>query len=566
MRGASRSRERRWPDLSLTTSLLLIVTAAVVAVGLAAEVLSRSAAAPIDLALDLITGWGIGLSGLIAWRRRPESRVGPLLVLSGLTWFLGNLDVSEVSSVAFVGAVLLMVHRAPIFQAVLTYPTGRSSRRAEATAIAAAYVYALVDPFVPGEILTLAMAVGLVVVTARSWRAASGPSRAAPRGGVVAAIVLATALVAGSLGRVWGVGAGADELLLWSYEGALMLTALLLVVDLSRRKWSDITLTRLVVDLGDAQEILAVRSRLAAALGDPSLRVAFFTPGDGHLVDERGQPIAFPHDEEGRSVTTVVDGGAPIALLMHDPSVLQDPELVDEVASAARLALANVRLRAEVQRQVEDVARSRRRILDAGEAERRRLRRELEDGVERELEEAAVLLASARQAEFAATGGADEVEAVEGALQRAREEVADLAAGLHPSLLAQGGLEVALTVLGARCHPPAHVRVASERLPASVEATVYFVCAEALTNATKHARATNVDVAVSRPAGSVLVEITDDGVGGAETSVGSGLAGIADRVEALGGWSSVSSPVGGGTSVRASIPVRADAEAGPTSP
>ena len=566
MRRASLSRERGWLDLRPTTTLLLVAAAAIVAVGLTAEVLSRSAIPPTDVALDLVTGWTIALSGLVAWRRRPESRVGPLLVVSGLTWFLGNLIVSNITSVAFVGALLLMVHRAPIFQAVLTYPTGRSSRRGEAIAIGSVYVYAFIDPFIPGEILTLAVAVGLVVTTAQSWRIASGPPRAARRVGVVAAVILALALVAGSLGRLLGAGEGAEELLLWIYEGALIVAALLLTVDLSRRKWSEITLTRLVVDLGDAQEIIAVRSRLAAALGDPSLRVAFFMPEDGHLVDEYGHPIVSPDDGEGRSVTTILDGGEPVALLIHDPSVLESPELVDEVASAARLALANVRLRAEVQRQVDDVAASRRRILDVGEAERQRLRRELEEGVGRELEEAAGLLASARQAESSVTSGAEVLGGVEQELQRSREEVADLAAGLHPSLLAEGGLERALATLGARCHPPARVRVTSEQLPASVEAIIYFVCAEALTNATKHARATRVDLVVSSRAGVVLVEVTDDGIGGAETSTGSGLSGITDRVEALGGWSSVASPVGGGTSVRASIPVRADAAVGPTSP
>lgn len=566
MRGAPLTREPGQLDLRPSPFLLLGAAAATVAVGLAAEAVSRSAVAPTDVTLDLITGWAVVLSGLDAWRQRPESRVGLLLLASGLTWFLGNLIVSGVASVAFVGAALLMLHRAPIFQAVLTYPTGRSSGRAEAIAIGAVYVYALVDPFVASEIPTLAVAVGLVVMTVRSWRAESGPRRAARRVSVVAAVVLACTLTAGSLDRLWGVGPGVEDLLLWLYEGALIFTALLLAVDLHRRRWSEVTLTRLVVDLGDANEVSAVRARLATALGDPSLRVAFFIPEDGLLVDERGDPIHPPDRGDDRTVTTVFEGGEPIALLMHDPSVLRDPDLMEEVTAAARLALANVRLRAEVRRHVNEVAASRRRIVDAGEAERRRLLRELEDGVERELEEAAVLLATARRAGLPAAGAADVVEAAEQELQRSREEVAGLAAGLHPPLLARGGLADAVAALGARSNPPASVRVTAGPLPAAVEAAVYFVCAEALTNATKHARATRVDVAVSDLDGSVVVEVTDDGIGGAETSLGSGLSGIADRVEALGGWSSVSRPVGGGTSVRASIPVRADAAAEPTSP
>ena len=554
MRGAPLTREPGRLDFRPSSFLLLGAAAATVAVGLAAEAVSRSAVAPTDVTLDLITGWAVALSGLDAWRRRPESRVGLLLVASGLTWFLGNLIVSGVASVAFVGAALLMVHRAPIFQAVLAYPTGRSSGREEAIAIGAVYVYALVDPFVHGEIPTLAVAVGLVLMTVRSWRTESGPRRAARRVGVVAAAVLACALTAGSLGRLWGVGPGAEEVLLRLYEGALVVTAMLLAVDLHRRKWSEVTLTRLVVDLGDAHEVTAVRARLATALGDPSLRVAFFIPEDGLLVDERGHPIHAPVRGDDRTVTTVFEGGEPIALLMHDPSVLRDPDLVAEVTAAARLALANVRLRTEVQRHVNDVAASRRRIVDAGEADRRRLRRELEDGVERELEEAAALLAAARRTGLSAEGS-DMVEAAEQELQRSREEVADLAAGLHPPLLAGGGLADAVAALGSRSNPPARVRVRAGPLPAAVEACVYFVCAEALTNTTKHARATRVEVAVSNLDGSVVVEVTDDGIGGAETSLGSGLRGIADRVEALGGWSSVSSHIGRGTSVRASIPV-----------
>jgi signal transduction histidine kinase len=238
---------------------------------------------------------------------------------------------------------------------------------------------------------------------------------------------------------------------------------------------------------------------------------------------------------------------------VHDEAVLEDAALVEAVASAARMAVSNARLQAEVRARVLELAASRRRVVEAADAQRRRLERELRQGAERRLASVSALLTQAR--EDADEGAAAQLVAVENELDGARVELRDFARGIHSTALTEGGLAAALPELALRAGMPVELEVSTGRLAPATEAAVYFLCSEALANAAKHAEATSVTIGVSQSSGRLLVAIADDGVGGADPAGGTGLRGLADRIEALGGRLSLESLPRQGTRLLAEIPV-----------
>lgn len=239
---------------------------------------------------------------------------------------------------------------------------------------------------------------------------------------------------------------------------------------------------------------------------------------------------------------------------MYDPSLLDDPTLLNAVGSAARLALENARLHAELQAKLAEVHASRARIVEASDAERRRIERNLHDGAQQHLLgiRLALRLARSRLRNTAALetliGEADAEVAA------AIDEVRRLARGIHPAVLSEAGLRPALCDLARRSPVPVTVTAPADRLPAAIEAAAYFVAAESLANMSKHARASTATVDVRHADGQLIVEVTDDGVGGATTRRGTGLRNLKDRVAALEGTLSVDSRDGAGTVIRAVIP------------
>ena len=209
----------------------------------------------------------------------------------------------------------------------------------------------------------------------------------------------------------------------------------------------------------------------------------------------------------------------------------------------------------QLQARVDALQASRDRAVDAAEAERRRIERDLHDGAQQRLVALAMDLGMARAkletdpaAATALVGEAHE-EA-----KRALAELRDLARGIHPAVLADRGLDAAISALAARSPVPVGVEVATGRLPGPVESAAYFVVAEALTNAAKHAQAAEIGVRITRHRDLLIVEVIDDGVGGADPAKGSGLRGLADRVAAVDGHLTVTSPPGGPTVIRAELP------------
>lgn len=298
-----------------------------------------------------------------------------------------------------------------------------------------------------------------------------------------------------------------------------------------------------------------LRAALARALREPSLALAYWLPQYATWTDEEGRPVPPPQRYGRRAVTMVDRGREPVAALLHDVSLDDEPELLDAVAAAAGMALENGRLRADLRASLEEVRGSRARVIAAGQQERQRLERDLHDGAQQRLVALALQLSMLQARLEPGSPYTEVLSRAKRELSSSLEELRDVARGLHPAVLTSHGLAVALESLTVRAGLPVRLAVGlDERLPDSVEVAAYYVVCECLANIGKHAKATSATVEVCRSGDLLVVEVADDGVGGADSGRGSGLRGLADRVEALGGTLRVRAPRGEGTTVRAEIP------------
>jgi signal transduction histidine kinase len=497
------------------------------AFGVAAEWIGR----PELIALDAAAGFALLFLGLVAWSRRPGSGVGPVMSATGFAWFLGVL-----------WAPAVFLHRGPLAQLLISYPGGRLSSRLQRVGVAAAYAYAAADVVAGSNYATIIFALGLVALSARRYVEATGPERRARLASLIAAAAFGLVLVAGAIVRLAGVGSGFVVLL--AYDLTVCLIAIGLFADLLWGRWAQGAVTGLVVDLGEPVTGATLRDRLAQALGDPTLVVGYWLTEQGRYVDDAGRPVVLPATGAERAVTPIEESGRRIAVLVHDRAVLDDHALLAAVGSAAQLAVANARLQAEVGTRVGEVEASRRRIVEASDEQRGRLERELREGAERRLAQVAELLAD----------DGEPLADVRAGLDAARAELREFARGMHPATLTERGLEEAVRELAGRCPVTVEVAVPPARFPPAIEAAAYFVCAESLTNVAKHAEASTVHIGITQESGQLTVVVADDGIGGADPSRSSGLRGLSDRVEALGGSLAVESPPGGGTRVMAELP------------
>ena len=537
--------------------LRLILWPAGAAVGIAAEWIFFGWSDPRHWVPDLLTGWTLIACGLVAWSRRPESRSGPLMAATGFSWFLGNFANAGIAPVDWLGAHALYVYRGPLVHLLVTYPSGRLVSRLDRAAIAIGYAAALVTPVWRSEIVTIVLAVLLVAVSARLYVRAVGPLRRAHLLALRAAAGLGLVLAGGAAARFALPAGDANEPSLLALEATLCALAGGLLTGLLSPAWGRAAVTDLVVELGSSRSG-SLRDELARALGDPTLDVGYWLPNEEAFVDSEGRPFALPDQGAGRSVTMIERDGQPVAALVHDPAVLDDPGLREAVSSAARLAAANARLQAEVRAQVAELRASRRRILEAADEERRRLELRLHEGAEQRLEQLAEELRSARLS-TRSEAAAKRLDRTEAQLARTLEELRRLAYGLHPRVLAEEGLAGALASLAEEAPVAVEVVAPVTKLPPAVDAVAYFFCSEALANIAKHASASRVSVSVTVGDGRVRIEVADDGLGGADPARGTGLRGLADRVEALGGMLHVESPAGKGTRLAAELPLGREA-------
>ena len=584
--------------------------------------------------VDLAVGLAYAGTGLAAWRRRPGSRVGPLMTAMGFAWFIGawgNLTDWNVLRQAFLpvfdhsakydvfrGALWFeALNQAILVHLILAFPSGRLGSRPARVVVGAGYSNVLVLGFVRAatfdifglkdlgfarqgvlglwidyhryqaatrvyQAVWVAILLAVVVILVRRWLMASRPTRRmlSPvwfAGSVVAVSVAVQApTILGSLSS-WQVGvcctgelapsaiplvfipAGVQQALFWVARGGQILVPVAFLFGLMRMSFARAGVGDLVRELGESPAPGRVRDALARALGDPSLELVFWIPGSEEFVDIEGRSAAMPTMRSDRSVSVIEGDDGPLGAMIHDPALDDQPELIRSVGAAARLAMENERLHAEVRAQLEEVKASRARIVSAADQERRRLERDIHDGAQQRLVNLSLAL---RMAQDRLESGND--PAATAALREASEELKtalaelrELARGIHPAILTQEGLAAALQSLAERSAVPAMVVEAPDRrLSAGVEATAYFVVSEALANAAKHAGASSVQVRACLDDGLLRVEVADDGAGGAvpDGAGGSGLRGLVDRVEAASGRLVVDSPPGGGTRLVAEIP------------
>jgi signal transduction histidine kinase len=503
---------------------------AAVALGVASEWIAYGWDSPIRWLPDLIVGMTLLVAG--GWAFPVARGTGALLLATGLAWYAGNLD-----------QMALYWHRAPLIHLLLTYPGWRPSSRLAWASVAVGYLAVLGPAFrteVGGIAVALALAAALI------WRrvTATAGARRHRTVATLAGLALAAALLASGVARLTVADGEAVLPALWLYEVVLCTVAVALCV--GARLPSGPVVTDLVVELGEMRSA-TVRDALARAFGDTSLQVGYWRPAGGGYIDATGAHVVVG----GRSVRYIERDGLPYAVVTHDPEVLGDAVLARAVAAATRLSASNEALYAKLRHRVAQVTASRRRLVVAADEERQRIEQRLHDGPQQRL---ARIRAGLRA--IAADHAGTHLRRAVVQLEHTIEELDALARGLHPRDLA-GGLAAALRALSDRSPVPVRLSVTDDRYPAEIETAAYYLCAEALANVSKHASATAVSIEVARHDGRLKVVIGDDGVGGADPARGSGLAGLADRVEALGGRLVIDSRPGRGTTVAADFAVDA---------
>jgi signal transduction histidine kinase len=532
-------------------------------------------------------------AGIAAWLRWPASRLGLLFTIVGYLYLLPALDILR-SPVPFtLGNVIYPLSGAALAHLGLAWPTGRLRSGFERGVVIAEYASAAVFSvlsmmfFQPRFLGCTGCPANLMLVrgSRTAWNAvnlASIPVSLALLGIVGALIIehyrtargwtrqamvplvwisipiVVTSAVTSVTTNLTAPFLSSPAMILLQY-GIVplfsLLGPLLFVISTVRARTAHGALGTAIVDLEPGAPPGRLRDALARALGDSTLQLAFRRADGPGYLDTSGQAVDPDRPGAGRAVVPLA--GAADAVLVHDQGLELEPQLVRLTAAAASMALEHSRLQAEVRAQLELVRASRARIVEAGDTERRRLERDLHDGAQQRLVTLALALGMAR-GRAAGTEDPELAALIDSAAKEAREaltELRELARGIHPAVLTETGLAGAVQSLVERSPVATTVaEVPDGRFPAMIEATAYFVVSEALANVAKHAMAGGARVAIRRAAGRLVVQVSDDGCGGARLDRGSGLRGLADRVASAGGVLRVDSPPGGGTRLEADIP------------
>jgi signal transduction histidine kinase len=557
---------------------LWAATAAASFVALIPVLFDRGPPQPGYEVIHTLSGVSFAACGLVAWRRRPDSAVGRLLTLAGWGVLVAPILYQVDSPLTFTIATLVNEMWIIVYVTlILSFVSGGRLVSTVDRVLVGMFIAALVvlqfavmlfldhednlllvrpDAGIANALtkvqwaVLIVAALGVAFVTAARWRSASRPRRrallpslAGSVSGVLFAAWLTTLLVESPVIP-----------LVWILNTALLTVPAALLWGLLRSRLARGGLADLFRELGTRRGV-SLEAGLAKTLGDPSLVLAYRVPGGRSYIDGSGYPVAPPPPGGDRTAAPIERDGRDLGMLVYDASLEDDPELVEAVAATAAIALDDARLQAESEGRLAELRASRERIVAAGDAERRRLERNLHDGAQQRLVSVALQLRMAQGRIRADPARAEQlITSATEELSQSLEELRELARGIHPAVL-NHGLRAALTSLASRASVATAVSFESpERLPEPVELAAYFVACEALANVAKYAQATQATVRVSRLDGLVVVEIADDGVGGADESVGTGLQGLADRVAALDGTLRILSPRGRGTVVTAELP------------
>ena len=544
-----------------------------------------------DKAFQIVAGGVVAPSfiatGLFAWWRRPRNHTGLLMYAVGATFLLTALREANAPAAFDAGLVLANLFIAVVAHLLVAFPTGRVEGRVERRLVGVFYASAVVLSVAPvlfkrscgcttphprnvfliaeapaiatalevvAAIGLIVAAIGIAVLLVRRWRASSGAQRRiiAPVLWTGAALVAALSLLV--LLQLTSAPKVAQNVM--TVVSALTIAAVpfAFLAGLLRMRY---TRADIVGDLvGRLQSTgSSIREAIATAVGDPSLQLVYWRARTGAYVTADGRPARLPADGEGRAFVEIAREGERVAAMIFDATLAEEPELISAVSSAGALALDNERLQAELRARITELEESRARVLDAELSERRRIERDLHDGAQQRFVSLSMTLALLDRGLAGAGAERRLLASAREQLDLGLGELLELARGIHPALLTERGLAPAIEAMAARA--PLEVRVLEvprERLPAQVETAAYFIVSESLTNAAKHASAAAATVRIGRVNGTAVVEVSDDGVGGADPTRGSGLRGLVDRLAALDGALEVESPAGGGTRVQARIP------------
>jgi signal transduction histidine kinase len=525
-----------------------------------------------------LVGGSFAACGLIAWHRRPDSRSGALMTAAGFAFLvpaaLGQRD--EELAVTFAGlfADVWILFFVALMLTALT--GGRLRTRVDralvgafvlpALALEAAFMLvaaedgnlllAFPDAGVADAVdraqraLLVAACGATIAVVAARWRASSPPRRRA----LLPSVAGAACLLAYAALLVNDLVGSRSQALLWLAAGSLVSVPAAFLAGLLRSRLARGGLGELVRTLRTMRGA-ELQAALARTLGDPTLVLAHRLPDSRGHADADGRPVLVPPVTADRTTAPIRRDGEEIAVLVYDALLDDDPELVEAVCAAAGIALDSARLQAVSHARLVELQASRERIVTAGDAERRRIERDLHDGAQQRMVAIALQLRLVQGQIHDDPSLAEElVKTASSELALSLRELRELARGIHPAVL-EHGLSAALDSLAIRSTVPTTVSFEiAERLPERFEFAAYFVASEALANVTKYAHARNATVRVWRSGPMACIEVADDGVGGADDSSGSGLRGLADRVEALDGRLRIRSARGAGTVVTAEMP------------
>lgn len=527
---------------------------------------------------------------LVTYWRQPSGRMWKLFLVFQLVATLGVMWIIPTSLTWTLSQLLIGLGSVVFVHLVLAFPSGRLTDRYDRLLVGGGYAFIAVtrlawlvvwsppfhkDAFSPrnpfvlfanGDLAWLFGPVAILVITPflfgavliglwRHWLRASPATRRALAPIIVAAPIQLALTVAWHVADAnpaeWGVIRAALQHPIAGLAGVVFPVGFL--VGMVRARLARGGIADLAVELGRGVPLGGLRDTLAGALRDPTLVLAFPAPSGEGYVDPAGQPISVPTEPlDDRGVARLERAGETLAVLVYDPAIeREDPGRIDAVASVARLALENERLAAQVRAQLEEVRASRARIVEAADAERRRIERDLHDGAQQRLVALAMRLDQAREG---SAGAAALIDATTAELLTAVKEVRDIAHGVHPTILTESGLAAAVEALAERTPFPVTSDVTEARFPTEVEVAAYYVIAEGLTNIARYADATDARVEVTTLDGRLIVTVSDNGRGGADPTAGSGLRGLADRLAAIGGELQVTSRQGSGTTLTASLP------------
>jgi signal transduction histidine kinase len=571
------------PNVGLRPNLLALGAIAVVGCALPIRTaVIASTTNDVDLVQVALLDWitiPFVLAGLIAWWRRPDSRLGPLMIAGGFASGLSALQLTHVDALYTIGAVFDILPAAFFLHVCLAFPDGRLRSRFEQLLVVVAYSAAI-------GLQLVKMALGAFgpnnLIALGSWPSAAADVQHVQLLTISAACVAGAFVLVNRRRQAGRLRRHSLELLVDSFAvGLVMIAALFVDGDLAGPWFQQLQRATLIVvglspiaflfgllderlgrsAVGDLMLELRsdppprqLRNALARALRDPSLTLGYWLPHFHAYVDLDGEPMDFSH-EDGRTATVLDRNGSRVAALVHDKALDDEPELLEAVVAAAGISLENARLQAELQARLVELTGSRARVIDAGQKERQRLERNLHDGAQQRLIALSLQLSLLEQKVSEQPEVRAELDQARREIALSLEELRDVARGIHPAVLTGHGLKVALESLAARAPFPVRLTVdLNQRLPERVEVAAYYVVSESLTNIGKHAEARDASVRVARTDSRLVVEVVDDGIGGADTEGGSGIRGLADRVEALGGRLRIWTPRGGGTRVEAEIP------------